>query len=59
MKPNLGKVLDQCIDIGIEVGWNQAHKYDEDPAPYKVQESIRNAILLEIHEWFQMENPND
>lgn len=59
MKPNLGKVLDQCIDIGIEVGWNQAHKYDEDPEPYKVQEAIRNAILLEIHEWFHMGNPND
>lgn len=52
MKPKALKLLEQCIEIGVEVGLHRAHKHNESPSREQIQQSIEDAILHEIHEWF-------
>ena len=52
MKPRLIPLLEQCIEAGIQRGWDRAWKHDDDPPAATVQERIREAIWLELHEWF-------
>jgi hypothetical protein len=52
MKPNTYQLLRRCIEDGIERGWTRAHKHADSPDPSIVLDSIENAIMLEVHEWF-------
>ena len=55
MKPNVLKLIEQCVEDGIILGWNRAHKHTDDPSPNFVQEQISYSIMGEIHEWFKFE----
>jgi hypothetical protein len=37
------------------LGWNRAHKYDENPDPEAIRNAIEQAVLNEICEWFDFE----
>ena len=52
MKPKLIMVLEMCIENGLVAGYNRAHKHDDDPDPFKIQNAQFEAIITEIHEWF-------
>ena len=59
MTPRLIPVLAQCIDRGIELGWNRAHKHDDAPAAEHIQRCMNDAIWNEIYEWFEFELPSE
>jgi hypothetical protein len=56
MKPKTYKILTDCIDNGIEYGWNRAHKHTDQPDSNVVKECIEDAIMLEISENFSFED---
>jgi len=55
MKPRLIPLLEQCIETGIHRGWDRAWKHDDNPSAAIVSERIREAIWIELHEWFDFD----
>lgn len=55
MKPKFEAVLDMCLDNGLRRGYNRAFKHDDNPTEQVILENQHNAILDEIHEWFDMD----
>lgn len=55
MKPKLYPLLEQCIDKGIDYGYNHAFKHSDNPSSAYIQDCIFQAIMSEIHEWFEFE----
>ena len=53
MKPDAYKLLMQCIETGIELGWRRAHKHNYTPDEDAIKLAIENAIQSEICEWFK------
>ena len=52
MKINYERVLDYCIDTGIEFGLNRAYKHDDTPSRQHIEECIKAAIDLQLNEFF-------
>lgn len=48
-------LIERCVDDGVEFGYNRAHKHVEDPNPEHIKAAIRDAVMLEITEWFDFE----
>jgi hypothetical protein len=59
MKPRLMPVLQQCIENGVNLGWNRAHKHNDAPPAEHIQDCIEQAIWHELHEWFHFEQPSE
>lgn len=59
MKARTFPVLDQCIETGIRLGWNRAHKHTDTPTPENVQQAISAAIWNELYEWFEFDTPHE
>jgi hypothetical protein len=55
MKPKTIPVLDQCIENGIKLGWQRAHKHTETPTPANIYTQIYQAIWSELDEWFDFQ----
>lgn len=55
MKPRLFKLLEQCIDSGITLGYSRAHKHTDSPTEQHLVHEISNAISNELHEWFSFD----
>lgn len=53
MKVKEYAVLEECVTNGITRGWNRAHKHDEDPSEDTIKESVLDAVMLEICEYFE------
>lgn len=58
MQPNTLKLLEQCVESGLILGYNRAYKHNDNPTPEHIQEAQFTAILNEIHEWFEFTNSN-
>ena len=48
MQPKSYVILERAIDEGISRGWNQAHKYVDDPDDHAIRNAIAEAIMGEI-----------
>lgn len=59
MKPKTINVLEMCIDTGVSLGYNRAHKHDDNPSEEVIKDKIREAIMNEIYEWFDFEDLKD
>lgn len=46
-------VLDDCIERGIELGYNRAFKHLDDPTDSQIKELIYTAIMSEVGEYFE------
>ena len=46
-----------CIENGIKLGYNRAHKHTETPTREQIEIQIYDAIMHEIYEWFEF--PDD
>jgi hypothetical protein len=55
MKAKEYNLIAQCVETGVMLGWNRAHKYDENPDPEAIRNAIEQAVLNEICEWFDFE----
>lgn len=62
MKAKELRILEMCIDNGIERGWNRAHKHIEKPSPGVIKDDIALEVMNEIHEFFtfsELENQSE
>lgn len=48
-------VMERAVEEGIALGWNRAHKHQDDPKPEHVREKIEENVLLTISEWFEFD----
>jgi hypothetical protein len=55
MKPKILPLLDVCIETGIQLGWQRAHKHTDNPTPDHVYTQIYQAIWSELDEWFDFQ----
>ncbi len=52
LKVNVYSVLEDCIEIGIDGGFNKAHKHTDNPTEQQLKEEILRYIMLQISEKF-------
>jgi hypothetical protein len=45
-------LIDRCIEDGIIMGWNRAHKHTDTPSEDQIKQAIHLAVTNEICEWF-------
>ena len=58
-KPKTDRILDQCLETGIELGWNRAHKHDSNPDQDHVKAKIYEAIWEELSEFFDFNDSQE
>ncbi len=49
-------LLQTKIEIGLEVGWNRAHKHLDDPGKDVILEKQFDAVMLELDETFDFDD---
>ena len=52
MKPKADMVLGMCVENGVQLGWNRAHKHDDSPPEQVIRDKIAEAVMNEVYEWF-------
>lgn len=52
MKPRTNSLIAQCVEIGIDRGWNRAHRKTDHPHESAIKAAIETAIMDEVHKWF-------
>jgi len=55
MKAREYNLIAQCVENGVMLGWNRAHKHNENPDPDTIRDAIEVAVLNEICEWFDFD----
>ena len=58
MKPKILPVLEMCIENGLAYGYRRAFKYTDDPTEDQITQAIKDAIMLELYEWFDFDKVN-
>jgi hypothetical protein len=48
-----------CIENGLTYGYRRAYKHDDDPSEEFITNTIKESIMHELYEWFDMENINE
>ena len=59
MKAKEYNLMAQCVETGVMLGWNRAHKHSDNPEPHFIHSQIEQAVLNEICEWFDFEDVNN
>ena len=54
LKPKTYTILSDCIDIGVDIGWNRAHKHTDEPSEGEIKQQIARNIMIEILEKFDI-----
>ena len=47
---NAYRVIERAIDVGINYGYNRAHKHIDNPSPDSIKDEILKAVMNEICE---------
>lgn len=55
MKPKVYEILSRCIEAGIRLGVQRAHKHTETPTHEAIVESVLREVQSEVHDWFTFE----
>lgn len=58
MKANEYKVLEDCVERGIDAGYAKAFKHTFHPEEHQLKEAINHYVLLEISEYFEFNENN-
>lgn len=53
MKPKEYLVLQMCIENGVTRGYFRAHKHTDTPDEAQMLDALYQAVMEEIHEWFE------
>lgn len=56
LKVNTYAVLSECVEIGIDRGWNKAYKHTNKPEEEYIKEQILYYIMLEVCEKFKFDD---
>ena len=55
MKPKTYQLLEFVIENGLRLGYLRAHKHDNTPSEEHILQQQLDAIMLEIHNWFDFQ----
>jgi hypothetical protein len=55
MKPKTHQLLEFAIENGLQLGYQRAHKHNDTPSEEYILYQQLEAIMLEIHNWFDFE----
>lgn len=56
MKPKPIPVIEDCVQQGLKIGYNRAHKHNDKPDEKQILDQQHNAIMQEIFERFDIED---
>lgn len=59
MRPKFLPVFEMAVDSGIRLGWNRAHKHNENPHIDTIVDSISTEIMNSLYEWFEFEDEHE
>lgn len=59
MKVDEYKVLLMCVENGVQLGWNRAHKHSDTPESHYILNCIEEAVTHEILEYFTFDDDGD
>lgn len=59
MKPNLYRIVTECVEVGARRGVNRAFKYTDSPDMETIINNVDQAIMGELCEWFNFEENED
>jgi len=59
MKAKEYQLLEDCVMNGVARGFRLAFKHTDDPSHELMQEQIQHAVMTEIVEWFDFEDPSN
>lgn len=49
------KLLQHCVESGIQYGYRRAHKHTDEPGEDVIKEQIERAIMGELCDWFKFD----
>ena len=52
MKAKTYQLIQECVENGVQLGFNRAHKHTDTPSNDELQNKIIDSVMLEICEWF-------
>lgn len=55
MTANEYKLMQKCVEDGVNYGYCRAFKHTETPSESAIKDAIVDAVMLEICEWFDFE----
>ena len=55
MKPDIYRLIEQCVDTGSKLGVGRAFKHNDTPTQDQIAEKVSQAVMQELHEWFTFE----
>lgn len=56
MKPDKYRVLEMAVRDGVAIGYRRAFKHDDSPSDERVIDTIEQAIMTQICEWFKFKD---
>ncbi|MFA5135240.1 MAG: hypothetical protein WC505_05680 [Patescibacteria group bacterium] len=59
LRVNVYALLTSCVEIGIETGWQHAHKHTDTPDKAVLCDQIYQDIVNEICEYFTFDLPGE
>jgi hypothetical protein len=59
MRVNVYTVLLDCVERGVDFGWNHAHKHTDKPEEHDIRRHIVDDIMDEICEYFDFALPEE
>lgn len=54
LKPKLMPALERAIEEGVKYGYNRAFKHEDNPTEQHITDTIQDAVMQSIHEWFDL-----
>jgi len=58
MVPKFRLILEMAIDEGVRKGYYRAHKHVGDPSPDVIIETIQEAVMSQMYEYFDFQEEN-
>lgn len=52
-KPDVYKILNECVERGIQGGWNRAHKHTDKPSEELIKQEIERYVMMQMDEYFK------
>ena len=52
MKANMYKLIERCVEEGVQYGYNRAYKHTDTPTEDQIKLAVTDAVMNEICEWF-------
>jgi hypothetical protein len=56
MRPKMLNLIEDCISKGLVLGWNRAHKHEQNPPMEYIMQCLEEGIMYQLHEIFDFES---